>query len=90
MGPYTVTNGVVEGEPTVTLSQPTLRLANLGNLDICTIITAPVDAELNVSADTLYLQPEECNQPPENMEGVMARVITAAAVPAAIRMVILA
>lgn len=69
-GPYTVTGGVVDGESSITLSQPTLRLANLGDLDICTIITAPVDAELNVSADTLYLQSEECDQTPENIEGV--------------------
>jgi hypothetical protein len=69
-GPYTVTNGVVEGESTITLSQPTLRLANLGDVNICAIITAPVDAELNVSADTIYLEREECDQTPENMEGV--------------------
>lgn len=69
-GPYTITNGSVEGEDSITADQPTLRLANLGDLSVCTIITSPVNANMDITADTLYLNANECKETPANIAGV--------------------
>lgn len=69
-GPYMITNGSVEGEQSAAASQPTLRLSNLGDLSVCMIITSPVNADLDVEADSLYLETDECNEAPAPIAGV--------------------
>jgi hypothetical protein len=69
-GPYVVANGAVQGDQSAAASQPTLRLSNLGDLSVCMIITSPVNADLDIEADTLYWQAEECNTTPAPIEGV--------------------
>jgi len=69
-GPYVVTNGSVAGEQSAAASQPTLRLSNLGDLSVCMIITSPVNADLDIEADTLYWETNECNNTPAAIAGV--------------------
>jgi len=69
-GPFMVTNGSVEGEQSVEASQPTLRLSNLGDLSICMIITSPVNADLDIEADTLFWETDECTETPASIAGV--------------------
>jgi hypothetical protein len=69
-GPLTITDNSVVGSQSVNVSQPTLRLANQGGLSICLIITSPVNANLDVDADALYIDANECNETPASISGV--------------------
>jgi len=69
-GPYTIMNGSLEGEQSATANQPTLRLANLGDLSVCMIITSPVNVNLDIAADTLYWDTNECIETPADIAGV--------------------
>ena len=68
-GPYIVTNNTLEGDQSVSATSPTLRLANMGDLTVCMIITSPVDATLNLNADSLTMATTECNEAPANIAG---------------------
>jgi hypothetical protein len=68
-GPYTVTGNAVSGDATASTDQPTLRLANQGDLAICTIITSPVNATLSASLDNVQAQTKECTEAPHNLAG---------------------
>ncbi len=69
-GPFTVTDNLVEGSPTVQADQPTLSLANNGELAICTIITSPVNATLDFSLDSVHIDTEECTEPAASIGGI--------------------
>ncbi len=69
-GPFTVSGDSVEGGSSVTVSQPSVRLANLGELAICMIVTSPVNATLDAETDSIFVEAEECNQPPAYIGGV--------------------
>lgn len=68
-GPFTITNGALEGAQTVSADQSTLRLANMGDLKVCLIVTSPVDATLDLSADSLAIKTTECTKTPANISG---------------------
>jgi len=69
-GPYTVSGGSVEGGDTATASQPTLRLTNMGALSVCMIITSPVNASLDLQADKVFVETDDCKQTPVYLGGV--------------------
>jgi len=69
-GPFTIEDGEVTGSGTVTASPPTRRLANIGDLTVCTIITSPVNAELDLELGVLYMDNDSCDQAPANIAGV--------------------
>jgi len=69
-GPFTIEDGEVSGSETVTASPPTRRLANIGDLKVCTIITSPVNAKLDLELGVLYMDNDSCDQAPANIAGV--------------------
>jgi len=69
-GPYTVSNGAVAGDPSVSATAPTLRLANQGDLAICMIVTSPVDATIDINADTVSAATDECTEAPADISGL--------------------
>lgn len=68
-GPYTVTNGILAGTQTASASSPTLRLTNMGDLSVCLIITSPIDATLDLSADNLAMDTTECTTTAADISG---------------------
>ena len=68
-GPYTVSEGAVVGEQTLNASPKALRLANMGDTALCLIVTSPVDASIDISADAVKANTEPCTQEPANIDG---------------------
>lgn len=68
-GPYTVTDGTVVGGQTLSASPKALRLANMGDVALCLIVTSPVDASIDISADAIMASTSECTEAPANIDG---------------------
>ncbi len=68
-GPYTVTDGTVVGGQTLSASPKALRLANMGDMALCLIVTSPVDASIDISADAVKASTSECTEAPANIDG---------------------
>jgi hypothetical protein len=68
-GPYTIKGGALVDGKTVTPSQPVLRNINTNDIAICLIITSPVDAILNASADKVVVNTDTCDQPAADISG---------------------
>lgn len=69
-GPYTVSGDIIEGGGNVTASQPSIRLANQGELGVCMIVTSPVDASLDIETNSVFVEASECDQSPAYIGGV--------------------
>jgi len=69
-GPFTVSDGSVEGGGSASASQPSIRLANMGELAICMIVTSPVNATLDADLDSVTVKTSDCNQTPPYIGGV--------------------
>jgi major membrane immunogen (membrane-anchored lipoprotein) len=68
-GPFEVTGNTVTGGKTTTSSQPILRHINSGDISLCLIITSPVDATLNVNADSVAIGTDTCDEPAADISG---------------------
>jgi len=69
-GPYIVAGNSVEGDQTVSADKPTLQLVNTGDLTMCTIITAPINATLSASFDNVYMDNDECTEDAADISGI--------------------
>jgi hypothetical protein len=68
-GPFTVTGSSIDGVTTIEATQSTLRLANLGNLTICMIVTSPVDSILDVNAEKVFMTRKDCDKSAQDIGG---------------------
>ncbi len=69
-GPYTVTDNSVDGDQTVSADKPTLQLVNMGDLAVCTIITAPVNVTMSAAFDNVYMDNEPCIETALDVSGI--------------------
>lgn len=69
-GPYTLSGGAVTGGNTVSASQPSLRLTNMGTLSVCMIVTSAVNADLELELNKVYVEANECELSPAYLGGV--------------------